>query len=95
MAATPRPTPGIRTNREHPIVTRHGLCPPHPATPAFRPMPQRTSIAKRRAEKPDLYRTDRPIHRPSDEKSASPRSRRPYGHLGATITTSTQNQKSP
>ena len=40
MEATPRATSRARINREHPVVTRHGLRSPHAATPPLQRMPQ-------------------------------------------------------
>jgi hypothetical protein len=95
MAATPSTTSGTRTNREHPVVTRHGLRSPHVETPSFRPMPWCTPFAKIRAKALTICRSDLPIHGPPDEKPRSPRRCQPHGDAAATIKRARQNQKSP
>ena len=62
MAATPRATSRARTNREPPVVTRHGLCSPHAATPPLRRMPPGTPVTKIGANRLDISRGQIPIY---------------------------------
>ena len=50
MDATPRATFRDRTNRERPVVTRHGLRSPHAATPPLRRMPPQHALRQDRCK---------------------------------------------
>ena len=56
MEAIPRATPRARTNRERPLVTRHGLRSSHAATPLLRRMRQYTLFTKISATEPNMSR---------------------------------------
>ena len=95
MEATPRATSRARINREHPVVTRHGLRSPHAATPPLRRMRPGTPFAKITANVLDISRGQIPIPASPGEKSHSPGSRRLQRRAGSAITTTKQNSKSP
>ena len=61
MEAIPRAAPRARTNRERPLVTRHGLRSLHAATSSLRPMSQCTPLAKIRAAGLDISHHQAPI----------------------------------
>ena len=95
MAATPRATSRARTNREHHVVTRHGLRSPHAATPPLRRMPQ-ARPSPRSAQTCWISAAARSqfIASPG-EKSHSPSPRQRQRRAGSAITTTKQNTKSP
>jgi hypothetical protein len=95
MEATPRATSRGRTNRERPVVTRHGLRSPHAATTPFRPMPTYTPFAKIRTKRLNTSPGQLPIPALRSEKSHSPSPRRSLRRAGPTITTAGQITKSP
>jgi hypothetical protein len=72
MAATTRATSRDRTNREQPVVTRHGLRSPHAATPPLQRMPPGVPFARISATGLNVSRGRFPIHGPPGEKSHSP-----------------------
>jgi hypothetical protein len=71
MAATPRTTSRACSNREHPVVTRHGLRSPHAAIPPLRQMPPGTPITKISANVLDISRGQIAIPASPGEKSHS------------------------
>ncbi len=95
METTPRATSSGRTNRERPVVTRHGLHFPHAATPKFRPMPPHMPFAKIVTEAPKFASGQIPIQRPRGAKPHSLRPRRQHRRPGPAITTLGQKPKSP
>ena len=95
MEAIPRATPRARTNREHPVVTRHGLRSLHAATSPFRPTPPRTPFAKITTNVPDVSRSQLSILDAPGEKSHSPRAHRPKRRAGFATITAEKNPKSP
>ncbi len=95
MEATPRATSRARTNREHFVVTRHGLRSPHAATPLLRRMPPGTPFTKISANVLNISRCQIPILASPGGKSHSPSSRRFQRPAGSAVTTTEQNSKSP
>ena len=76
MATTPRPASRACINREHPVVTRHGLRSPHTATPSLLRMPTHTLFTNVSANVLDISRGQIPILASPGEKSRSPSSGR-------------------
>src|SRR5271165_3563113 len=95
METTPRATSSGRTNRERPVVTRHGLRPPHAATPKFRPMTTDTPFDKIVANAPKSSSGPIPIQRPRGAKPHSPRPCRQLRCPRPAIITPGQKPKSP
>ena len=95
MEAIPRATSRARTNRERPVVTRHGLRSSHAATPPLRRMRQYTLFAKISATGLNMSRGQLPIYGPPGEKSHSSSPRRLQHRAGFAITSTKQNSKSP
>ena len=95
MAATPRAAAATDTNREHPVVTRHGLQSRHAETPPFRSMSRCMPVPKISASDPTICRSALPIHGSPGGKSPSPSLRRPQRDAGAIITTIRFNAKFP
>jgi hypothetical protein len=95
MEATPRATSRARINREHPVVTRHGLRSPLPATPPLRRMHLGTPFTKITANVLDISRGQIPILPLPGAKSHSPGSRRFQRPAGSAVSTTKQNAKSP
>ena len=95
MEPTPRATSRARINREHPVVTRHGLRSPLAATPPLRRMHLGTPFTKITANVLDISRGQIPILASPGEKSHSPGSRRFQRPAGSAVTTTKQNSKSP
>ena len=88
LEATPRATSRICTNRERPLVTRHGLRSSHAATPPLRRMRQYTLFATISATGPNMSRGQLPIHGPPDETSHSTSPRRRQRRAGFAVTSS-------
>jgi hypothetical protein len=95
MAATPRATASVRTNREPTVVTRHGLRSPDAATFPFRRKSPGTPVAKIKADAQDISRNRSLIRATADEKSHPPSSGRPRRQADFATTTAGQNTKSP
>ena len=95
MAATPRATSRARINREHHVVTRHGLRSPHAATPPLRRTPPGTPFSKISANVLDISRDQIPILASPGQKSHSPTSRRFQRPNGSAVIATKQNSKSP
>jgi hypothetical protein len=95
LEATPRATSRTRTNREHSVVTRHGLRSPHAATLSFRRMPPSTPFTKIRPNGLDISCDQMPILDPAGATPHLPSSRRLQRRAGFAITTTEQNPKSP
>ena len=95
MEATPRATSRARINREHPVVTRHGLPSPLAATPPLRRMHPGTPFTKISAHVLDISRGRVPTLASQGEKSHSPRYRPFRDRTGFAITATGQNAKSP
>ena len=95
MEATPRATSRARINREHPVVTRHGVRTPDAATPKLRRRPPGTPVANIRLDVLDISRGQMPLPDSSGEKSHSPMPRQRQRQAGFAITTTKQNSKSP
>jgi hypothetical protein len=95
MEPTTRATPRAHTNRERPVVTRHGLQSSHAATPPLRRMRQYARFAKISATALNMSRGQLPIHAPPGKKSHLPSSRRPQCRAGFAVTSTKQNFKSP
>jgi hypothetical protein len=75
MEPTTRATPRAHTNRERPVVTRHGLQSSHAATPPLQRMRQYARFAKISATALNMSRGQLPIHAPPGKKSHLPSSR--------------------
>ena len=95
LEATPRATSRICTNRERPLVTRHGLRSSHAATPPLLRMRQHTLFATISATGPNMSRGQLPIHGPTGETSHSTSPRQRQRRAGFAVTTAEQNFKSP
>ena len=95
MEAIPRATPRARSNRECPLVTRHGLRSSHAATPLLRRMRQYTLFATISPTGLNMRRGQLPIHAPPGDKSHSTSPRRLQLTAGFAVTTAEQNFKSP
>jgi hypothetical protein len=95
MEATSRATSRTRINREHPVVTRHGLRSPHAAKPPLRRMRQYALFANVNATGLKMNRGQLPIHGPPDQKSHSPSPHRLQCRADLAISSTTQNSKSP
>jgi hypothetical protein len=67
MEATPRATSRARTNREQPVVSRHGLRSPHAATPPLQRLLPGAPIAKISATGRNVSRGQFPIQCPLGE----------------------------
>jgi hypothetical protein len=76
MEPTTRATSHARTNREQPVVTRHGLRSSHAATPVAANTPRR-ALRQNQRDRLNISRGQFPIRRPTGEKfhSTSPRRR--------------------
>ena len=72
MAATTRTTSRASINRDHPVVTRHGLRSSQAATPLLRRMPPGAPFAKISATELNFSRGQFPIQSPPGHKSHSP-----------------------
>jgi hypothetical protein len=95
MEATPPATSRARINREHPVVTRHGLRSPLAETPLLRRMHPGTPFTKITANVLDIGRGQIPILPLPGEKSHSPGSRRFQRPADSAVSTTKQNAKSP
>jgi hypothetical protein len=95
MEATTRATSRACTNREQPVVTRHGLRSPHAATPKSQRMPPGAPCAKISATGLILSRGQITIHGPSGEKFHSPGPHQRQHQADFAITTAEQNPKHP
>jgi hypothetical protein len=95
MEATTRATSRGRTNREQPIVTRHGLRSRHAATPPLQRMPQSAPCARISATERNFSRRLFSIQCQPGEKSHSPSRRQRPNRAGCATTPTTQNTKSP
>jgi hypothetical protein len=95
MAATTRATSRARANREQLVVTRHGLCSPHAATPPSRPMPPATPFSKIRPNVLDISCGRIPLPDPPGETSYSTRPRQCQRRAGFAISSNEQDSKSP
>jgi hypothetical protein len=91
MAATTRATSRDRTNREQPVVTRHGLHSPPATTPPLQPMPPGVAFARISATGLNVSRGQYLIHGPSGEKSHSPGPRQRQRRAGLAIASNEQN----
>jgi hypothetical protein len=95
MAATTRATSRDRTDREQPVVTRHGLRLPHAATPPLQRMPPGVPFARIGATGLNVSSGRFPIHGPPGEKSHSPSHHQRQRRTDFAITSIKQNSKSP
>src|SRR5258708_34387262 len=95
MEATPCTTSHALINREHPVVTRHGLCSPHAETPLLRPMLSRTPVAKVRGACNEYPPQPDPDPRPRSRKASLPDPCRPHRRPRDPIITERQKPKSP
>jgi hypothetical protein len=95
MEATTRATSRAHTNRELPVVTRHGLRSHHAAKPPLRRMPQYTLSAKISATGLNMSRGQLPFHGPTGDKFYAPSPRRLQRRAGFAIISIKQNSKSP
>ncbi len=82
MEATPRAASHALTNREHPVVTRHGLRSSHAETPPFRSLPPCMLLAKTSEKRWHLDRSQIPIKGLNGENSHSPA---PATRIGAPV----------
>lgn len=95
MEAIPCATPRARTNREMPVVTRHGLRSSPAATPLLRRMRQYMLFAKISAIELNVSRRRLPIYTPPGNKSHSSSPRRHQHRVDFAITATNQNSQSP
>jgi hypothetical protein len=95
MEATTRATSRASTNRERPVVIRHGLRSPHAETLQFRRTAPGTSFANTGVKVLNINRIQLPTMYSPGEQSLSPNAHRPRRRAGFATTKAKQNSKSP
>ncbi len=95
MVATPRTTAPVRSNREHPVVTRHGLRSPDAATLPSRRKSRGTPFVETKTDGLDISRDRSPVTVTAGEQPHPPSSGGTRRRAAFPTTTARQNMKSP